>query len=487
MKALFVFATLLVACAEKGATDAPVPVTRPVVPSIVDTSIRKVSGQIFVGDQAHPAQDVELWLLDHTTPRLVRVPPAVDGSFSIPLEAFKAGPTYTLHVTRAGVVLADVDISEALDGLQRGFSYEGGQGYDMGALILPLDARGEVDAAAAGVQGRIGGGFSVRATAPESLETYPAPAAITQLSFGSQLYVFDPVALLHSFYRRAVNPALYSQDLAAFSRVGLSAAAADEGALRKVQIFEGGPWLTAARKASADDDPPYGASVLWSGTNFLTSAINSKEFTASAFVGSVLARRSVVLLRVQVGGTAPEAQVPRVLSPVVTVPPRLVSVDLGSGALAALDYAADAPNGLTKAFCRTGDVRLGLDPPLDETGAVIGPAIFDTLAVTVDYYGVAADGKVMPLAPAAGELPAAYEDTVGTDSARSWNPDTRTMTVGLGTADAAVTPHVFSVPSNLFVASLAAGGVFYVRLRVYFRSSTGATASAIAVWIDAAC
>jgi hypothetical protein len=465
MRRIVLLAALLApACGKKGSHKAEPPPPEPTVTGVIDTSIKTVSGNLYVGDDAHPAEGFELWTLDHTGGSLRRdqLPPS--GAFSLPVEAFGVDHVYTMHVVRAMQLVADVDVSIAQDGVQQAFTYEGGPGFDMGALTLAVDAHGEPDMAVTSVQGKIAGGFSAQPASTATLASFPAPEALSRLAFGSQLYVFEPNSLLHSFIQRAQNPALYAADLATFSRVGLRADGAEAGVGKKVQLQEGGVWLTAARQESG---------ALWSTTNYLADTADKKAFSASVLPGAVLPLRSIALLRVQVGDTDPEAHVPRVLDAIVTVPPILNAIDLGSGSVAAIDYAKTGPNGLTQGFCRTGNVRLAIDPPLDQDGAAVS---FDTVEVAVDYYGVAADGKILAVDVVPDDFPAPYNAVID----GSWDPATRTFKLFPA-------PDLIPIPGDLFLVNAKAGGVFYLRLRVYAKNSKGATEGAIAVWFDNAC
>ncbi len=487
--ALLAAAALVAACGKKGEDKVGAPPPAPTVQGVIDTSVKAVTGTVYLGDTAHPAAGFELWTLDHTGRTFRRDILPEGGKVSLPIDGFTQDSLYTMHLVKSGVLFADVDLSAAA-GVQAAFTYEGGPGYELGALILAVDAHGDVDPAVTDVQGRIGGGFRAQPDEAASFGSFPVPSGVTRLAIGSQLYVFEPSSLLHSFYQRAQNPALYAQDLAAFSRFGVRADAAAADTLRKVQILEAGPWLAATRLAAADGDPPHGMSALWSATNYLVPASGKLTFGASAFVGAVPSPRSTILLKAQVGDKDPEASLPMLLGPVVTVPPLLASIDLGGGTLAAVDYAAAGANGLTRAFCPKGALQLGLSAPKDQAGAPIPATLLDTIEIVADYYGVAADGKVVTLAVVPADFPVPYQvavdDTVG-DSARAWSPETRTFRVTIGPLDAAKSPNVLPFPAGLFMVNVAAGGVFYVRLRVYYKSSKGATEGAFAIWFDNAC
>lgn len=490
LSALVMVCSLLFNCGKEGGEEtksqpAPTP-----TPGIVDTSIKTIAAMVYVGDTTHPAKGYELWTLDHTGATFRRDLVSDTGSVSLPTGAFTVGSVYTMHLVKDGLLIADVDLSAAA-AVQAAFTYLGGPGFDLGNLILDADEQGALDLTQTSVRGVIGGGFSAQPESTKSFQTFPAPAGLTRLAIGSQLYVFEPSSLLHSFYQRAQNPTLYAQDLASYSRVGIHINAASADIIRAAQLEEAGPWLTAARLALADDDPPRGAGALWSASDFKIAAADKKDFSASVLAGALLPSRSMILMRVRIGDTDPDYLVPRMLGAVVAVPPLLQSIDLGSGTLAAVDYTATSgANGLTRPFCRAGALRLGVVPPKDDAGLVISASLLDTIVVAPDYYGVAANGKVLALAVTPGDFPLAWQasatDTIG-DSQRLWDPSASRFTITLGTADAARAVQVLPFPADLFMASVASGGVAYVRLRIYFKSAAGATESAFAVWFNNTC
>ncbi len=502
MKALLVPAlagcaafALFFSCSKEGddvASPAPTPAT--VTTGVVDTGLKTISGTVVLGN-GNPAEGYELWTLDHTSGNFRRDLIGAAGTFAIPITYFVANDVYTMHVARDFVLVADIDMSAALPGEQLAFTYQNGIGYDVGKLTVPLDVRGTPGRSNGALQGRLAGGFGLANDNASNFNTIPTPFLASVVAAGSQLIVLDPATILHAFYRKDQNQRLYAEELASHARVGFRIASEYEDRFTRGSVLEAGDWLRSARVAGEADEPHGGAS-LWAQSNFtLTTRPDRKELLASVFSGGILSADTFVVLELTPKDGRAEIQVPRRIGAAVGMPPKLTAVSVSGAVPVALDYANDTvANGLTRPFCRKGDVAMTLEPPKDLSLAPFPAGTFDTLELTLDYFGIG-NGVPLRLPAALADLPAeyaeAFEQESGVDSRLEWDPALLLYRVSFGTADLGAASHTLTLPAAIFVNAInteaGAAGIYYIRVRATYRDSNGAAAGGVAIWIDGSC
>lgn len=487
----FVLALLFAACGsdgERGSDPAPADPGTP-TPGVIDPGSPNVFGKVFLGTVARPALDHEIWIVDHTAPGYTRHLIADDGTFSEPVTRFITNHVYTFHVVKDLRLLADVDLAPSTAGTQSALRYAGGYGFNMGEVVVPLTRGGEIDTAAASPPGLVGGGFSLVMNAAVTLDRYPLPPLLSRLDLGGSLVVLDPATLLHAFYLRSANPTLYAQELASHARLRLQATSIQEGELTRVVALEGGSWLPTARLA-LNDESDYSGAPLWSTTSFDVKAIDAKSFEASVYPGQRLAPSPLLIVKAQ-PDDGPQLVVPRVARPLVGLPPLLTAIAANGGVPAAIDYASTtATNGLTRPFCQTGAVTMTLAAPLDLAGIAIPGATLELIDVYLDYYGIV-DGKTTKLVHRVADLPAAYqsafEDPAVSDVTRSWSPTEARFRFARGTTSQVAPTVDVRIPAELMLNGVDGAGVFRTRMRVYFRSATGAAEAGVAIWLKRPC
>jgi hypothetical protein len=457
-------------------------------PGVITNAKTTVSGSFYLGSLGQPAAGFEVWIFDHTTGSLERTPLDDHGTFALPIADFTEQHTYSFHLVNGFRLYGDVDMAPDLPGSQPAFTYQGGEGFDLGKLVVPLDQHDQPDISGKGLVGKVGGGFNLLPAMSAGFTSFPLPPESPALQLGSQLYVFDAATLLYSFYGRATAPSLYARDLQRLSRIGGVAIASAPSAVVRVFVAGAGSWLPWARQPTGDAEPE--ASPLWSAASDSFTAVSKTRFEASVFSAGLPPTGSIALLRVQ-PAEGSEAVMPLVIPRVLTFPPEIVGQSGDGGSAAAIDYASTtALNGLTRPFCQKGEVVLDVAPPLDDQGKPVPATTLGRIAVTFDYY-TSSGGKTAPLTVTGDQLPSPFDaaktdDTV-TDLPRVWDPSTLTVTMDLGPTVAALAAPEIRLWPQLFAPKIGGSTVTLVRLRVYVMSATEATAGAAVVWFQLGC
>lgn len=452
---------------------------------VVTPEVTDVSGTFHLGDESAPAAGFQLWLVDHSSFGIERIPLSETGGFSMPVERFTEGHVYSLHVVKDYVLYGDVDFAPDTEGTQAAFVYAGGYGFDVGDVTLALDGRGVLARGANALAGSLGGGFAL--SSEDGRLPNAAPSFTSAVVVGSQLVVMEPSVLLSSFYRAEDYPDLFARDLAAYSRVGVRVEASDLAAISKVVVAETGPWLKGARRATTDNVSPSRA-PFWSASGYGLSA-SDRGFESAAYPGSVLGSGTLLGLKLTpVEG--PQEVVWRVIDTVLSRPPRVLAADTAGTTAATIDYASTSTaNGLTRPFCLSGDVQLAVEPPRDGAGDVVVDGTFDHIDVEIDFYGAAADPSA-PLAVDPALLAAPFNeaiDGVTGDLPWAWDPTVRRLRVTLDQVAQGAASHALTISSGLLTATIGDVDVYNIRFRIYYRSTSGGAEGGTAFWIDRKC
>lgn len=485
---------LVLACGQDG-NDGPSSSTSPgaVTPGVVDPGAKSVSGSFFLGTTDVPAKGFEVWVIGHTAGGVYRYELGEDGVFSAPVSAFVEGNIYSLAIVDHFRLVGDIDLAPDVTGTQAAFTYAGGYGFDLGSIVLPLTNHGTVDPEAH-PSGEIGGGFALQAASATSLATFPLPPYLQRFEAGSQLDIFEPETLLQAFYRKATNPALYASALNVSSKIQYVLEAKEDGGVKRVFALYAGSWLPSAR-LSGSEDMTLPAAPLWSQTKFDFTAASGTLFKASVFPGSFLEGVPLALIKVSPksdeDAPTPQSVVPRMVSSMVSDPGAVTGIALNTGdTITPVDYTSETDaNGVTRPFCPRGDVTLALRGPLDQDGAQVAFDLLGTVDVALDFYGVI-DGKTTRLPATALDFPVAYQvpiaDVPEGGMTRSWDPANLTIRQTYDATAWAAGLQV-KIPSDMLIISVGPAGVYKIRARVYYRSVTGATEGAVAVWLAKGC
>jgi len=487
---LMVFiATWAIGCGHKGdggGGDGPAPGNG----GTVQPEVKDVSGTFVIGNAAQPAKGYELWIYDLTAPSIIRNPLDDQGKFSLALSQFTLGHTYSFHLVQNFLLIGDIDFSDATPGIQAAFTYQGGYGFDLGEIIVPLNKHGEVILGSGSLIGKVGGGFGLATTVDATFDKYPLPKFVTSVKFGSQLYVMDAETLLYSFYNRGQNPAPFAEDLRRLSRFGLSAVEAAPDGVTRARVSQAGDWLVGARQSSADDVPPEGAG-LWSIGADEIPRIDKLNYGISIYSDGLPVENSLAIVSLRPGDGGPEAAIPLRVPRILSFPPKLAAVSGSGGAAGAVDYSSTASsNGLTRPFCQSDEVVLDLAPPLDLQGAPVPATILNVIDVYFDYYTAAA-GTTTHLTVTPDLLPAPYNavlvDTALPGLQRSWDPAGLHLNIALSAPVVASPVPEIRLWSALFPPTIGGKSVTKVRLKVYYNSTKEGTSGAIVVWFRKDC
>jgi hypothetical protein len=459
---------------------------------VVDDEVKDVSGHFYLGDTETPAAGYEIWIVDHDAPELMRHPLDKRGKFVAQLTAFTEGHVYSFHLVSRYVLVADIDLSSANAGTQAAFTYEGGYGFDLGDVVVPLDGRGMVDLSAGDPLGTVGGGFALRTAEDARFGSFPAPADFPTVAVGSRLLVFDASTALHSFYRRAENPTLYARDLAALSRLAVRVVPKDGKTVGRAYVAEAGAWLTSAR-VPASTDPETVEAPLWSEQDFaLTPAKHATDgaFEASVLTGALPTAGSIAIIKAT-PEDGKQSVVPRALETVLAVPPLVLAAAADGGAPVAIDYTGDGENGLTRPLCQTGEVSLTLASPLDVAGELLALAEGATITVEFAYYQLKA-GRTVPIAVPAKTYASIWKanfdgSDAGDDMTMSWRAAPHVLTLTLGATAAAASSHTLTLAPSLFPATVGDQEIVGARLKITYAHPTSAAAAGVVFWLAKGC
>ena len=480
--------SLGLACGQQGRSHAnpPAPTS---APGHLSLSSSNITGAFALGTTKVPARGYDLWIFNHTSPALEEVPLDSGGAFRVPLSHFVEGQTYSMHLLKDFSWVGDVDVATSTPGTQAAFVYQGGLGFDLGIVPIALDTQGVPAVQSSGIAATIGGGFNVAPTSSASFDDYLLPNKVTRVAFSSQLFVFDAPTLLYSFYQQSAYPAAFATDLRRLYRLGALVLARDETEVIGVALSRTGPWQSSARVANDDQVAPEAAGLIGVLPSSL-SKTSPARYEFSAFSGGMPPAAAVAVFKVQPNGGA-EVSVPRRLARRLSMPPKITAVATDGSTPTTVDYTSTtSANGLTRPFCRSGEVVLDVQPPLDEVGAPIAATVFDRIEVVFDYYRN--DGqKTVKVAAGPTQYAAPYSsalvDTSLADLSRSWDPAKQKLTFTLGTTVQALGTQELRLWSDLFVVTDAGKTPSAVRLRIYYLSDGEATAAATAVWFKSGC
>ena len=486
---LFFFGcSICLACghaANTGGSDAPVTNT----PGQLALSSANVTGTFVLGAAAAPASNYDLWIFDHTTPNLDTVPLDDFGTLRVPLQHFSVGHTYSMHLLKDSYWLGDFDLAGATPGVQPAFVYQGGLGFDLGTVQLSVDSYGTAAVQNAGIAATIGGGFSLAPATRATFSDYLLPGHVTSVAFSSQLFVFDAAALLYSFYGKADHPVAYARDLKRFYRLGGLVMARDETAVIGVRLTQAGQWQKAARLPSDDLAEPEASGLLGRLPQDLIK-VSPSRYEYSVYSGGMPAATAVAVVTVQPDGGA-EVDVPRRIGRLLSMPPKVTAVATSGGTPVAVDYTiASSANGLTSPICRTGEVVVDIQPPLDAAGSAVDASVFDRIEVVFDYFRDG-DQRTAKIIVDSGSFAAPYAAALTDNSLvglrRDWDPTKQMLTFTLGATAQALGSQELRIWPELFVATSAGKAANAVRLRIYYRSDAEATAAASAIWFKSGC
>ena len=454
--------------------------------------LRAVTGRFLLGDGKDAAAGLEIWLFDHSVHVVKRLPLDDGGRLDVRADMFALGRSYSMHLVDHFRLVGDLDFAPSVDGVQAEFTSRGGDGFDMGTIIVPVDKRGR-SAAPEGIKARIGGGFAVNLAGRGGFGDFSLPDWVASVRAGSQLLVYDPDVLLNSFYTAGSTPR-FGRDLRRFSRIGLAVEGAKSGSIGSASIAQAGSWLVAARLPSAEDASPETAG-LWNPTGSAALAsVDGLIFSASAFAGGIPDGGSVMVVSIQPkASTQPPIAVPTWLPRIVAMPPMVLALSADSSSPTVVDYGnAAARNGLSRPFCLKAGVDLKVIPPLSDEGEVISTGILNLIEVDVDQFS-SEGGQDRRESPGSSAYPAPYNAsltaTVTGGATAIWAPALGRWLVTLTTptSDGGVGAADIQLPAELFPLSIGGRSIVKVRLRVKFRSDTEATVGGTVVWLTRAC
>lgn len=460
---------------------------------VVEQDIRQVTGKFFLGTKAKPAASYAVWLVDQTNGAYFSRLLGEEGAFTFELDDFTEGHIYSLHLVDPDFrEVGALDLSSLNAGTQAAFTYGGGYGFDLGEMVVDLTARGDINFTAPGLKGAIGGGFSLRTSSVVGLMTTPLPKSVTSFTISDQLVVFDPAAVLYSFYNRTSYPSLYAKDLATYSRIGSVVTQSAIGSVSRVfieNLTDAGSWLAGSRLAANPYLGPQSSS-FWGKSDFSWTA-EGNAFSAYVYSGRFLPKDTIVVATVRPSEGAQE-RVVRKISVGISMIPKVTALDVVGGGLVNIDYsAATGSNGLTRPFCLSAtDPRFGIMRPLDQDGAELGIDSLSAIEFAFDYFSTQ-DGTDTLLNAVAADFPATFQavvqDTLATGAIRSWDPATLTAVIAPPSSPAPGASYDVSLQNQLFLTSIGGKSVAKIRLRVTFGSPDSALRAGTVIWLKIGC
>ncbi len=445
-------------------------------PTIEESAKTDLSGTVLLGDGKTPFVGVNVALYNHTSGIFRLQALANNGSFSLPVSEFKVGETYSLQ-------LMDFQMryltAITFDG-QRGFTYAGGEGIDLGSMMVARSALGLVDSNASDLDANLSDGFTGVESVVTDIPSRTLPSPIATAEAVSDLVIVDANIALDAFYRRLTSPSAYRSALAAWSRVRFITEAADT-------IYDGALAYGPARKnlfryADSIDATPQN-SALWSSQQFRLKQYSATRFERSIFVGALPETEQVYVLKANVA--AGQREYPVAMSRVITVPPQIEAYDQGSGTLTNIDYTSNsAENGLTIPLCRNASpLDISVVVPQDAAGNNLDATILSNVEISLRYFANT-NGTETAITPRASDYPTAYQTIVTTDGlptgSSTWDPDQQVINHSL--AASAATTHQFSVPAELLLTTIGTQSIARIRLLITYFGSDGQR-SGIIFWL----
>ncbi len=446
---------------------------------------KNVTGRFFFESTTIPAAGIELVLSNWTDLSMRTFTVKSDGSILVALSEFAEGQVYSLHLIDGDQKVADLDLSTNA-GLQSGFAYQGGYGFDLGDVVIPKDNRGIVLVPDTGLEANIGGGFNIADNSELTLQGFPIPSFTTEADVQPSMVVSDAIDL----YYGVLNPAdafEIERVRSRYSAISLRVKAMSADSVVRSFIGRVADWYRGT-KVIPSEFSPESSTVFWHHSEYELSK-NGTTFSADVITGEDVVNR-LIYLKVE-GKEPPQAERIRIVSTSYSTPPYVEGISLLGAVPVSIDYSLPSTkNGLTTPFCHSdGDIVLDILPPKDmDTEAVLGD-VLDTVELGIDYFNQK-DGNTSQIAATTPLIAPFDKDIAGAtvgDYSESWQAATKTKTFAMGAGAISLTKHRLTLESSLFPALLGSKTVSRVKVKILFKNSNHSGKSGSVFWIRKDC
>jgi hypothetical protein len=446
---------------------------------------KEVTGSFYFETTEIPAIGVELVLSNWTDLSMRTYPIKNDGSVTLALSEFAEGQVYSFHLIIDDQKVADLDLATT-SGLQSGFVYRGGYGFDLGQIIIPKDSRGIILVSDSGIEASIGGGFSIDDDNGLTLEGFPAPIFTSEAAVMPSMIVSDAADL----YYGILNP-LDSIEIervrSKYSALSFRVNAKSTDAVVRSFISRTSDWYKGA-KIIPSEFASSSSAVFWLNTDYMLTQ-NGTVFSADVVTGEEVVNK-LIYLKVE-GKDPPQSELLRTVDSSYSTPPYLEGINLTGGIPTVLDY--DLPsltNGLTTAFCHaSGSVVMDVFAPSDKDSVPVLGDILDTIEMSLDYYsqqgGVAS--QIAPTSPLIAPYDKDITATVVGNYTESWHAELKAKTFVMNSAAALLSKHRLTLESTLFPTALAGKTISRIKVKILFKSRNHPGKSGSVFWIRKDC
>lgn len=466
MKTFWIFVVLsLLSCSEGGDEIAPTTLEKVENKGSVLDSPQYILGTVVVpGLEFGPW---EIWVYDHTSPKLERIRISSQGQFKIPMALFGIERIYSFHVMDRYKWIGSLAFGN--DTVQSEYlKYQGGLGFDSGEIKVPLDSFGQSNKERQPLVTKVGGGFTIlEDSSKQSFLDFHPFEGISRFDFGSSLRIKNPVDLLYSYILAVTNPNLYQNHINNSTQLVLRVQTTSSDAYQDMSLIDSEDSL---QRSSLVDESFEPNNDFWRLRSFLLDK-NGSEFLKRFYIGRTPNYLSSVVLRLvpKVGSVK---YLPVSLQDGILMPPLIQGVAYnGNAPDSKVDYAdSKVINGLTSPFCIKTGMKLRIGFPKIESRRLQFP--LETLSILVTYL---MEGSQDPkdLVPTPTDFPESFQKDLEIDSLSKWYPQERSLVFDIESIKDNFVD--INIPDEVFLKGIRGKEVTEHRLEILFKSLKNAS------------
>ena len=437
----------------------------------------QVAGQLFLGTTDEPAGGFQVWRWAHDQRTMSTTTVDADGRFSFPISEFKEGQDYSFHVVdNRDRYIGPLDLTTAASGVQAAVTYQGGVGFDLGKILIPLDGSHIVDWDHLTLQANMGGGFRLNTKLAVDIDAFILPDSLQSFIAATLLVLDDTASIYSSYIQRSIHPQEYASALARDQKVallGIQSRAEEEAGIRLASHH----FLKGARLAQEVSDSNQTAQ-LWDQTGF-RFVLQGKGFHRANFIPNQLLDHRDIFLSAFDHKTKGMFFIPRRPTYFITMLPEVKSI----GTTGSTTDIRGTAKGLLSPVClETGDVLLNALPPLisGETAAAV--ATLDAVEIRIEYY----DQNLALMTAQKTDFPIKYRGDISlkTDAGltRTWKPSEQKLRFSLTEKSRTTNGgDVLAIPAETFLDKIGDSAVLSYKVLIVYRGSLYQAGTALLV------
>ncbi len=409
----------------------------------------------------------EIWVYDHTSPKLERIKVSSQGQFKIPMAFFGIERIYSFHILDRYQWIGSLVFGNGASQSEY-IKYQGGLGFDVGEIKVPLDTFGQPKSERLPIATTIGGGFSIaEGSNKKSFLDFRPFEGLNTFDLGSSLRISHPVDLLYSYILAESNPNLYLSHINSSTHLVVRVQTTSPDVYQDMSLNDSEESL---QKASLVDETYQPNQDFWRLKSFLLDK-SGPDFLKRFYIGKTPTFLSSVILRLvpKVGSVK---YLPVALQDRILMPPRIQGIAYdGKTPDSILDFSdPKVLNGLTSPFCIKPSMQLRIALPKIESTRSKFP--LETLHILITYLmEVAHEPK--DLIPEPTDFPETFQKDLEIDSLSRWLPQKRSLVFDLENLTANYVD--IKIPAEVFLKSIRGKEVSEHRLEVLFNSATNAS------------